>query len=128
MLDLLRWHGAEEVEHRSVTFDTYQHIDGNWARRAAAMALVAPVMAWLWIRGVRFLMETDPTLPGPPRWRDFQRAVRAELAPSAREILSAIPTLPGPRIPPLPGGLDPASTRVPRRLAGRPVDEDGHER
>lgn len=91
MLDLLRWHGAEEVEHRSVAFDTYQHIHGNWARRAAAMALVAPTMAWLWIRGVRFLMENDPKLPGSPRWRDFRRAVRAELSPSGREILSAIP-------------------------------------
>lgn len=34
MLDLLRWHGAEELEHRNVAFDAYQYLDGGYARRA----------------------------------------------------------------------------------------------
>lgn len=128
MLDLLRWHGAEEVEHRSVAFDTYQHINGNWARRAAAMALVAPVMAWLWVRGVRFLMENDPTLPGSPRWRDFRRAARAELAPSAPEILSAIPRFLAPGYHPSQEG---STQHALEYLAISPAArsyEDGHER
>lgn len=28
--DLLDWHGAEEVEHRTVTFDAYQHVFGSY--------------------------------------------------------------------------------------------------
>lgn len=128
MLDLLRWHGAEEVEHRSVAFDAYQHIDGNWARRAAAMALVAPVMAWLWVSGVRFLTENDPTVPGSPRWRDFRRAVRAELAPSAREILSAIPRFLAPGYhPSQEGSTQQALDYLTISPAAR-LHEDGHER
>jgi len=29
MLDLLRWHGAEEVEHRAVAFELYMHLMGT---------------------------------------------------------------------------------------------------
>ena len=61
MLDLLRWHGAEEVEHRAVAFELYQHLDGGYLRRAKMMLMVAPAMMMLWIKGVRFLMANDPT-------------------------------------------------------------------
>ena len=83
MLDLLRWHGAEEMEHRAVAFDLYRHVSGSYLRRAAAMAMVLPVLVLLWIEGVRFLMRADPTLSGVrPRWRDYRRAARRTLVPA----------------------------------------------
>ena len=61
MLDLLRWHGAEEVEHRSVAWDLWTHLDGRYRRRAVALFWVATVMPWMWVRSVRYLVTTDPT-------------------------------------------------------------------
>ncbi|MGH3883358.1 MAG: metal-dependent hydrolase [Pseudonocardiaceae bacterium] len=89
MMDLLRWHGAEEVEHRAVAFDLFTHVDGRYLRRVRAMAITAPIMLWLWVRGVVFLMRIDPELGGrvKPRWRHYFRASRRRLLPSARQLI-----------------------------------------
>ena len=34
MKELLQWHAAEEIEHRTVAFDVYEHLHGGWALRA----------------------------------------------------------------------------------------------
>jgi predicted metal-dependent hydrolase len=91
MLDLLRWHGAEEVEHRSVAFDMFQHVSGSYVRRVIAMMQVAPVLVLLWIRGTRFLIAHDPNHPPKGRWRDFFRAGRAGRLPTLRLLMAAIP-------------------------------------
>ncbi len=97
MVDLLRWHGAEEVEHRSVAFDVFQHLDGRYGRRMRAMTTVFPTMAWLWVRGVKFFIANDPELTPAqrralePKVKDWVRAAKAELVPTPKDIFTAVP-------------------------------------
>ena len=86
MLDLLRWHGAEEVEHRAVAYDLYQHLDGRYSRRARTMVLVTPVLAWVFLRGTRFLMANDPASRGKASWRTYRRASKQGLLPTRRQL------------------------------------------
>jgi hypothetical protein len=84
MLDLLRWHGAEEVEHRSVAFDLLNHLDPGYPRRIRAMMLAGPVLVWLWARGTRYLVGADPQLGAEARasWRGAGAAARRGMLPS----------------------------------------------
>jgi uncharacterized protein len=88
MLDLLRWHGAEEIEHRAVAFDLYQHLDGRYLRRVRQMMVVAPGILGLWLRGVSFLMANDPTGRRRPKLRDALRLPKYGL-PSVFALLTS---------------------------------------
>lgn len=91
MVDLLRWHGAEEVEHRAVAFDLYQHLDGGYLRRVAAMVQVAPVLVGLWVAGISFLLREDPTTAEAPTLRAYWRAARKDRLPGPVRLMSAVP-------------------------------------
>lgn len=63
MLDLFRWHGAEEVEHRMVAHDVAEYFEVGYVRRCALMLMVFPIFIALLARGAKYLVHQDPSLP-----------------------------------------------------------------
>lgn len=92
MLDLLRWHGAEEVEHKAVAFDTMKHLRAGYWRRVRTQLVVTPVLLLLWIRGVRFMYSVDPYLPPgtKPGWRDYFKVARRGLVPGLGQLVRVV--------------------------------------
>ena len=89
MVDMLRWHGAEEIEHRCVAFDLYQHLGGRYPMRFLMLALIAPVLIYLWVSGAASIMRQDPAFAGikpsmwrPWLWRQWARVAREGKIPS----------------------------------------------
>ncbi|WP_179402311.1 metal-dependent hydrolase [Burkholderia guangdongensis] len=60
MVDLLRWHGAEEVEHRNVAFDIYRHLGGSYVGRCFHMTLSIGMLLHFMTTGARFMYQRDP--------------------------------------------------------------------
>lgn len=89
MLDLLRWHGAEEVEHRCVAHDLYAHLGGGYVRRQLLMAITFTALWVLWVQGIRHLMRNDPNIPKDYRWgwQDFRRLGREDKVPTLGMIV-----------------------------------------
>ncbi|MBA2280025.1 MAG: metal-dependent hydrolase [Acidimicrobiia bacterium] len=93
MLDLLRWHGAEEIEHRSVAFDVHRHLGGTHRDRVVTMLIAVPTVLAMWLGGLDFLLRHDPTLEGRRRRisvPSFVRAGREGRLPTVGYVLRGI--------------------------------------
>lgn len=62
--DLFRWHLAEEVEHRTVAYDLFEHLCrtqlGFYISRQALMAIVFPLFLYIVTESGRSLARQDP--------------------------------------------------------------------
>jgi uncharacterized protein len=62
MVDLFRWHGSEEVEHRMVAHDVATYFHDSYLDRIRAMSMAVVLMFVFFQRGAWFLVKNDPTL------------------------------------------------------------------
>jgi uncharacterized protein len=67
--DLYRWHGAEEVEHRHVSYNVAKYFNMDYLAQAVSGAIVSFALVGVVLRGTKFLVNADPALPnlGYPR-------------------------------------------------------------
>lgn len=94
LLDLLRWHGAEEVEHRCVAFDVYQHLGGRYPSRYYLASIAMPAIFGLWVHGAAHLMKQDPRFAGkkpsvfrPWIWLEWQRVAKTGHLPTLFSLI-----------------------------------------
>jgi uncharacterized protein len=62
MADVFRWHGSEEVEHRSVAHDVAVYFHDSYVDRIGAMVMAMIGIYVFFQRGASFLMKADPNL------------------------------------------------------------------
>ncbi|MEU0542066.1 metal-dependent hydrolase [Nocardia sp. NPDC005978] len=92
MLDLVRWHGAEEVEHRSVVYDAFMHVDGSYARKARTAILASATLLPLFIVSAGYLYRKDPTPDKGRSWgRQFLDATKRGVIPSWTVFFTELP-------------------------------------
>jgi predicted metal-dependent hydrolase len=77
MRELLLWHAAEEIEHRSVAFDVLQHVDSGYGLRAAGMAMASVCLGGFWVAATLSLLAQEKGLSRKQTFKQW-RVVRAE--------------------------------------------------
>jgi uncharacterized protein len=62
MVDLFRWHGSEEVEHRNVAHDVAIYFHDSYVDRIRAMVMAVVMMAAFFLRGAWYMTKNDPSV------------------------------------------------------------------
>ncbi|MBS9534797.1 metal-dependent hydrolase [Mycobacterium sp. M1] len=92
MLDLVRWHGAEEVEHRDVVFDAFMYVDGSYARRVRTGLLASAILLLVLIISATHLYRVDPAPDKGRCWLwQLIRATRSGLLPNVTLFGTELP-------------------------------------
>ena len=60
LVDLFRWHGSEEVEHRMVAHDVAEYFHSSYLDRIRAMSVAVALIAAFFQSGTWYLIKNDP--------------------------------------------------------------------
>ena len=71
LVDVFRWHGSEEVEHRNVAHDVAVYFHDSYLDRIRSMGMAVMMIAGFFNRGAWYLCRTDPSLD--MSWWTMQR-------------------------------------------------------
>lgn len=71
LVDLFRWHGSEEVEHRNVAHDVAAYFHDSYVDRIRSMVLAVAMICVFFQRGAWYLVKTDPQVD--IGWWEMQR-------------------------------------------------------
>jgi hypothetical protein len=82
MAALMRWHAAEEIEHKAVAFEVLQAVDGRYLVRVAGMVIGLSTFLAFWTSAIRFLRQHDPERAR--RWAADRDRLRASGLPDTR--------------------------------------------
>jgi len=66
MRNLLKWHAAEEIEHKSVAYDVLQAVDPRYRTRVFGFIVVSSALAYGWFRAIRHLLAQEQLERLPP--------------------------------------------------------------
>jgi uncharacterized protein len=76
MRELLCWHAAEEIEHKSVAYDVLSAVDPRYRVRAAGLVLATIGFVGFWFAGAFILLRQERELPRArliaELWRAFE--------------------------------------------------------
>lgn len=93
MIDLFRWHGAEEVEHRNVAHDVAMYFGVGYFRRNISMLFAFLAFIVLMLRGTRFIVRQDPALKDRgyiALWWAWMSAMRRGSLPSLARMAKGV--------------------------------------
>ncbi|MGC1508636.1 metal-dependent hydrolase [Ketobacter sp. MCCC 1A13808] len=89
MVDLLKWHGAEEVEHRTVAHDVYVAIGGSNVLRILMTVPVMFLILLTWKRGTQVFISQDKSGPQRYGFKAYRRAAKLGYLPGLGLLFKA---------------------------------------
>lgn len=83
MAELLKWHAAEEIEHKDVAFDVLTRVDDSYALRVAGLFAATIALSGFWLHGIVVLLRQEPNVDARQIASEYIGIRRNNLGPSS---------------------------------------------